>query len=241
MSERDEYLDARLADHVRGALSQAPAPPADAAYRARLKDAFVTGAIDGGEDPRVVRLPRPWFVRPAFAASLAAAAALVVVFGIANRGPAWEIEAAEGGGTGYRLTGRLAMEASPGTEVDVPRRPGRWIGRDIELTARSGVIRITTGPEFPGTTLRVHTPEADVVVTGTTLAVIMEPEGTCVCVYEGSIQMGARGGEMMGVSSGDRCFMFNDGRPPEHGDIRPAEKLNLAAFQETKEPILEGR
>jgi len=106
---------------------------------------------------------------------------------------------------------------------------------------RHGEIRVTTGPAFHGARLHVQTPEATVVVTGTTLAVICEPIGTCVCVYDGEVGVGAKGDRMEPVVTGRRRFVFNDGRSPESAEIRPIENERLAAFRQSRGAWLEGR
>jgi hypothetical protein len=88
-----------------------------------------------------------------------------------------------------------------------------------------------------------------VKVNGTTLAVIMEPTGTCVCVLEGEVMVGARGdaagpeggggGAMMPISAGHRGYIFRDGRTPERADIRPEELTSLARFRALRYALLE--
>jgi ferric-dicitrate binding protein FerR (iron transport regulator) len=92
-------------------------------------------------------------------------------------------------------------------------------------------MRVTTGASFKGARLSLVTPEAAIEVTGTTLAVICEPTGTCVCVHEGVVRVGPRGGDMLAVPAGRRRYIFNDGRAPELAEIRPVEHVELDAFQ----------
>lgn len=123
--------------------------------------------------------------------------------------------------------GRLVVQITAGTEFTLPASPGRWFGRRVAGAVRHGEIRVTTGPAFHGARLRVQTPEAAVEVTGTTLAVICEPGGTCVCVYDGVVRVDARGGTSERVPGGRRRFVFNDGRPPELAGIRTPEIRKL--------------
>jgi len=91
--------------------------------------------------------------------------------------------------------------------------------------------------------------DAMILVKGTTLAVIMEPTGTCVCVLEGEVMVGARGESagpegsggdaMMPVTSGQRGYVFRDGRTPERADIRPTELVALAKFRALQYDLLE--
>ena len=143
----------------------------------------------------------------------------------------------------------LAMAILPGTRLTIPPAPPRWFPRRSEFYARGGEVRLTTGPTFQGARLDVHTTDAMVRVTGTTLAVIMEPTGTCVCVLEGEVMVGARGESagpqgaggdaMMPITSGQRAYVFRDGRTPERADIRPTELVELAKFRALRYELLE--
>jgi len=137
-------------------------------------------------------------------------------------------------------TGGMVIQVTAGTEFTLPASPGRWFGRQVAGAVRHGEIRVTTGPAFRGARLRVDTPEAMIDVAGTTLAVICEPVGTCVCVYDGVVQVGARGAVAESVPSGRRRFVFNDGRAPELADIRPMEIQKLGMFRESRRVWLEG-
>jgi hypothetical protein len=143
----------------------------------------------------------------------------------------------------------LAMEILPGTRLTIPPPPPHWFFRQSEFWARGGELRLTTGPTFQGAKLAVHTADAMILVKGTTLAVIMEPTGTCVCVLEGEVMVGARGESagpegsggdaMMPVTSGQRGYVFRDGRTPERADIRPTELVALAKFRALQYDLLE--
>ena len=136
--------------------------------------------------------------------------------------------------------GGLVVQVTAGTEFRLPAIPGRWVGRRVAGEVWKGEIRLTTGPAFQGALLRVDTPEASVEVTGTTLAVICEPVGTCVCVYDGVVRVGAKGAEGISVPGGRRRFVFNDARDPELADIRPVELEKLGTFRESRRDWLEG-
>lgn len=133
----------------------------------------------------------------------------------------------------------MVVQVTAGTEVTLPGTPGRWLRRRIEGRVERGEIRVTTGSAFRGARLVVTTPEASVEVVGTTLAVIREPVGTCVCVYDGVVRVGALGAERVPVATGRRRFVFNDGRPPELADIRPMENTKLGMFRDTRRGWLE--
>lgn len=288
------------AERARAALRGAPPVRADTAFRERLKQEFVSGAIEvtgsrirrlrangeaAGARPavKIASFPKRPRGVPTLAwigASLAAAAALVVVFGAVNRGPTWWVTAARGDGT-VRVDGQtvalddrdamrrllvpgaeievtgnaeldlcsngvLAMQLSPGTRMTLPPPPGRWLGRRTELYARSGELRVTTGRRFPGAQLAVMSPTAAIEVRGTTLAVIIEDTGTCVCVYEGTAMVGRlRGGEfadMHAVPGGMRRYVYKDERTADADlhDMRDEERVKLASFRQSQRPWLMG-
>lgn len=124
-----------------------PSEPASAAFRARLREGFLAGTLQSSlaesepEDAVVAPLAPPetaarrvligpWPLRPAVWASLAAAAALAFVVGLANRGPAWEVTAASGEGV-VRVDGQA-----------VPAQAAEVIGR---LAARGGRLQLPEG------------------------------------------------------------------------------------------------
>jgi hypothetical protein len=283
------------AERVRSVLRAAAPGRPDPAFREQLKRDFVSGAIQvtGTKDRRrsderarrgrdakvrrVIRLKRP----PTFAwigASIAAAAALLLVLGALNRGSTWWVTAARGDGIvrvdGQEISlddrdamrrmlkpgaeievtgnaeldlccdGVVAVQLAPGTRMTLPPPPGRWVGRNTELYARGGELRVTTGPRFEGARLEIFSPSAAVLVTGTTLAVIIEDAGTCVCVFDGTALVGrARGGrqtDMRPVAGGSLRYVYEDDRSPASAGMRPEERTKLASFRESQRPWLKG-
>jgi hypothetical protein len=135
--------------------------------------------------------------------------------------------------------GLLAVELSPGTRFTIPDVPGRWFRRAVRAEVSGGEARITTASKFHGAHLEITTPEAKIEVTGTTLAVICEPEGTCVCVLEGVVRVGGQGQPMVGVAHGHRRYVFADGRPAVSAEIRSVEQVKLTEFRESRRAALE--
>ena len=135
--------------------------------------------------------------------------------------------------------GVMAVQFTPGTEASVPNPPGRWFQRTSLAEIRRGEWRITTGRDFQGARLAIDTPEARVEVTGTTFAVICEPEGTCVCVMEGRLNVGTRGGSgPVEVREGNRRFVYADGRPEEMEPMLSREHAPLGDLKERmREPM----
>jgi len=127
--------------------------------------------------------------------------------------------------------GEMAVQFTGGTQASVPSTPGRWFSRHASAEVRQGEIRVTTGRDFHGARLAIETPEARVEVVGTTFAVICESTGTCVCVMEGRLRVGTRGGTgMTEVEAGRRRYVFADGRPEESAEMRATEHEPLGDF-----------
>jgi ferric-dicitrate binding protein FerR (iron transport regulator) len=145
----------------------------------------------------------------------------------------------ENGEIEIALRGQIAMQVAPGTDLTLPAAAGRWFGRSAHANVAHGELRITTGAAFHGARLAVETPEAMVDVTGTTLAVICEPAGTCVCVLEGRVRVAgqAEGAGVM-VREGRRRYVFNDARPPESAEIRPNEMVSLREFRDQRHAMM---
>lgn len=139
-----------------------------------------------------------------------------------------------------RADGVMVMQVTGGTDLILPPSPPRWFARRAALHVQKGEIRITTGPVFKGARLEITTPDAAIEVTGTTFAVILERIGTCVCVFEGTVAVGPRGTAPAPVSSGNRRYIFRDGRPPADDPIRDMERTKLWMFREAQKGLLEG-
>jgi hypothetical protein len=126
----NEHPSGAESTRVQAALQALRTPAASPAFRADLKDRFMTGAMAQGT-PRRRAHGVPWFGRMpllGWSMAVAAAAAVVVIVMGLNRGPAWQpIAAASGsrviiGGTETRLGNALAagLRLEPGTTVSYP-------------------------------------------------------------------------------------------------------------------------
>jgi len=134
--------------------------------------------------------------------------------------------------------GLLALQLSPGAEIILPYAPGRWFGRASRASVVGGSLRVTTGRHFSGARLAITTPEASVRVVGTTLAVISEPAGTCVCVLEGTAHVRPRRGGVTRVSSGTRCEVSRGARTSRVGDMRDAERPKLQDLHDRMQAVM---
>ncbi len=122
--------------------------------------------------------------------------------------------------------GSIAMSLSEGSDVVIPRAPGRWFGRSVRAEVRNGEAFITTGRAFHGSHLTVTTEEATVEVVGTSFAVLRHPEGTCVCVMEGTVRVGPIGESMVEVGAGLRRFCY------PRALARPSEAAPILGYSE---------
>lgn len=99
-------------------------------------------------------------------------------------------------------------------------------------TVHEGDFRIKTGPEFPGCEALLLTTEGRVEITGTTVAVFKNADVTCVCVLEGTAQIGRDDTHLDPVSGGMRKVMFADGRDPMIMPIEPDHARALQEFED---------
>jgi ferric-dicitrate binding protein FerR (iron transport regulator) len=254
MSTRDDDRLGVDEERARELVRGLGVPRADAEFRARLKAEFMSGTVRGA---KIVPLPASFFRRPSFWASVAsAAAALVIAVGLGNRGPDWRVTLATGEGEvvvgerhiplhdsgaigaalarGGRLRlpagstlelvapGELAVRMTRVTDMTLPPAPNRWFQRDVQVAVRRGDTFYSTGRAFHGARLQVRTAQAQVLVTGTSLAVLSNEDGTCVCVMEGRVGVakvdGATGAMRM-IPAGKRYVFPSDGSESFEDDI----------------------
>ena len=152
--------------------------------------------------------------------------------------PGVRVRVPEGSRLVLASPGQIGLVATPGTDFTLPGSAGRWVGREVQGEVRSGILRLTTGPGFLGARLSLATPEAQVLVTGTTLAVICESEGTCVCVLEGAVEVGSREGTTVRVEHGKRRYVYNDTREPVTAPMRELESTELTKLRRRSDSML---
>ena len=138
-----------------------------------------------------------------------------------------------------RCPGTAVLQILPGSSLILPAPPPRWFARRIEGRLDAGEVRVTTGPRFHGAQFALATPEAEVEVRGTTLAVICQRGSTCVCVYEGQVRVAERDGTGAWIPAGRRRESFADGRPAVDAPILEAESRNLGLLRASERPSLE--
>ena len=237
-------------------------PDADAAFRARLKEQFVAGAIPERR-PAVSRLPRRRAAIYGWGGVALAAALALAAFGL-NRLPGPELLSARGRGTvtvdgrtvdagdatriaalmrpgaRIRLDGEtsldilyrntLAMRLTPGTDLVLPKRPGRWFSRPVSAELALGEVSLRTGPGLRGGALRVDTPAGSALITGTLIDVYFNGELSCFCLHDGTAHVLVDGTDFGAIPAMKRLVVHLDNRTPECLDIAPPHLEHMQAL-----------
>lgn len=234
-------------------------PEADGAFRARLKQQFVSGSIpDSGG--KVVPLPRRRAAFYGWGALAAAAVLALAVFGL-NRLPGPELLSVRGQGTVFadgrgvdagdatgvaalmrpgarvRLEGEtsldilyrnaMVMRLTPGTDLVLPGRPGRWFSRPVSADLAMGEVSVRTGPGLKGGALRVNTPAGSAVITGTLVDVFFNGTLSCYCLHDGTAHVWVGGRDLGAIPAMKRFVVYSDGRPTETLDLAPPHLENM--------------
>ena len=138
----------------------------------------------------------------------------------------------------------MVMQVTSETRVTVPSAPRfRFSGATARAEIERGEVFIATGRGFRGLRLAIAAPLASVEVTGTSLAVIAQPDGNCVCVLDGRVRVAPRGAAAGGavmVEAGNRRFIYADGRPPETLRILDHSEHELRRLRAERAGLLDG-
>jgi hypothetical protein len=89
-----------------------------------------------------------------------------------------------------------------------------------------------TGPGFPGTELHIVTTEGRTELVGSIVSIYKGDGYTCVCVLEGTAQVGADEEHLEEISRGMLMIMFGDERPPIVAGIASQHEAELEEFDE---------
>jgi hypothetical protein len=149
------------------------------------------------------------------------------------------IELASAGPVLLVSRGQMMLELTPGTRMTMPTTTGRWFGRTARGELHEGMVRVTTGPTFQGAELRIRTPEALVLVDGTTFSVARDTRGTWVCVLEGEVMVARKQAKPLAVREGTRRFIFTGTRQGTADGLPARERARLSRHQQRALPILE--
>ena len=152
--------------------------------------------------------------------------------------PGVVIEMSEAAQLDLELPGVALFQLTGGTRVVLPASPGRWFARSVRGRMDAGELRIATGPGFKGSQLSFVAATSEVRITGTTLAILAPPEGTCVCVFEGRVEMRESGEIVTPVPEGTRRVVYRDARTPLTEAIRPMESAKLGMLREEAQRTL---
>ena len=219
------------------AVRALPVRPSPEGFRDRLRGEFVSGSISAS---RAARAPgrRPgrwvalvaavalvavlWGLRPSSPPWMVLAAEGAVTFDGAECPsdcaeaarlihPGTRVEVPEGGNLELVCPGMFALQVDPGSRLTVPGMPSRWNDGTMVVRLDRGVLRITTGPKFAGTTLQIHAPEANVELLGTTLTVLCSEEKTCISVLEGQAELTHADGTRDIVPAGTCHTLYHSG------------------------------
>jgi hypothetical protein len=109
----------------------------------------------------------------------------------------------------------FALQIEPGSRLTLPARTGRWFGKRVAASLHHGVVRVSTGPGFRGSRLRVRAPNALFDARSTTFAVLSNDEKTCVSVVDGEVEVLHTDGNRSVVGAGTRRTLPLDGDPIE--------------------------
>ncbi|HTF91115.1 MAG TPA: hypothetical protein VK843_22055 [Planctomycetota bacterium] len=95
-----------------------------------------------------------------------------------------------GGSLELVLDRRVALSLGPDSVLRLVNVPAPQVLEAILIDQQRGSIAVVTGPEFPGSTLRIRTPDTEVRAVGTEFAVdVIAAQGSCVCCAGGSVQV----------------------------------------------------
>lgn len=89
----------------------------------------------------------------------------------------------------FSLGGGLEVELLPGAALAFPGLPELDGVSTLALELTRGEAYLRTAPSYPGNPILVHTGAADVRLHGTTVGVLVDEHGTCVCVADGTVRV----------------------------------------------------
>lgn len=239
------------------ALTAPPAPRPEATRRARL--AFLSAAASAAPAP-----PRSRSFRAAV--WLAAAAAIVLVTLFLPAPDRWHVRldgvvALEGEdfapgdqsrlGAELEQSGRLEtrvarahlalgevleLELLPGSSLHVPPLVELDGLAPLDFELAHGEVFVRTRGAWPGNPIRIRTDLAEVLLTGTTVGVLADEAGVCVCVADGRATVtSVRGVEELAAQGSLRLFRDTSMAPklepfPEESAPGAAHVTELLAF-----------
>ena len=101
-----------------------------------------------------------------------------------------------GSGVRFALGKELVVEVMSGSSLSFPPLPELDGLEPVAFELARGEAYVRTGGAYPGNPVIVRTAQADVVLNGTVVGVLVGEFGTCVCVAEGKV--GVMSGQVPG-------------------------------------------
>lgn len=137
------------------------------------------------------------------------------------------------GGQMEVVTDALALQINGGTDVTIPRPPGRWFARSIDSEVLgNGTFRVVTRPGFEGARYELRTEAATLEVTGTAFSVMNSPGTVCICVLDGEVRARMADGSTKAIGPGGRLTLAVDGSTLDTGSMLPPEREALTDLQD---------
>ncbi|HMB70447.1 MAG TPA: FecR domain-containing protein [bacterium] len=134
------------------------------------------------------------------------------------------------GSADLQLGETVRVVVLPGSKVELPPGPGRWVGRERAVRVAKGRVLITTGDRPPDYRLAVLTPHSRTQVGAATFSVERIPAGTRICLARGHIETEAPAREIvLSVPEGMQLQLYSGGLEPEIGSQTEEERARLEA------------
>ena len=143
------------------------------------------------------------------------------------------VQVGAGGSLDILYPGSFALRLGEGSDLVLPRRPGRWTGRSTEAEMAFGEVSVRTGPDLQGGQLVIRTAEGSAVIEGTLVSVFRNEALTCVCLFEGSASITTETADLGKLSPGKRWVLFSDGSVPQLLDIVPAHRDHMLGLDQS--------
>ena len=143
-----------------------------------------------------------------------------VTAGRISAGPTSELE--------LQLGSQLRFRILPGTSIELPPAPRRWLPGTQTIVVHTGEIYGTTGGQVLEVPLHITAQQAEARLMGTTFAVFQNDDGTCVCLWQGCITVfPIDGGESVVMEDEKKFYVFTDGSTSGLVPLDGMERMKL--------------
>jgi ferric-dicitrate binding protein FerR (iron transport regulator) len=231
---RGEAPDA-VADVVADADAGPTGPPASAAEGPShrwlgwaLAATVVLAALAGfwyGGQPQYEWIVTDVVAPEGIGADGAVAKGHVFTAGRVTTGPESEIE--------LQLGDQLRFRMMPGSSLDLPRPPRRWLPGAQVIAVQTGEIYGTTGGRPLAAPFHIAALQAEARLTGTTFAVFQDERGTCVCLWDGAIVVVPFNAETpVSMETESKYYVYPDGTNSGMIPLDDMERMKLSMMAE---------